>query len=66
MATLSHDNIHAHTPYQCFYLCPFDINALQGKDILAEVSSVTKLAKNIKKNSITTFVIDRGCFLWIL
>ena len=26
MATLSHDNIHAYTLYQCFYLSPFDIN----------------------------------------
>jgi hypothetical protein len=26
METLSHDNIHAYTPHQCFYLSPFDIN----------------------------------------
>jgi hypothetical protein len=26
MATPSHDNIHAYTPHQCFYLSPFDIN----------------------------------------
>jgi hypothetical protein len=26
METLSHDNIHAYTPHQCFYLSPFGIN----------------------------------------
>ena len=26
METLSHENTHAHTPHQCFYLSPFDIN----------------------------------------
>jgi hypothetical protein len=26
MTTLIHDNIHAYTPHQCFYLSPFDIN----------------------------------------
>ena len=26
METLSHYNIHAYTPHQCFYLSPFDIN----------------------------------------
>jgi hypothetical protein len=26
METLSHDNIHAYTPHQCFYLSLFDIN----------------------------------------
>jgi hypothetical protein len=32
METLSHDNTHAHTPHQCFYLSPFDIN---GKGYLS-------------------------------
>jgi hypothetical protein len=26
METLIHDNTHTHTPHQCFYLSPFDIN----------------------------------------
>jgi hypothetical protein len=40
--------------------------SLQGKDLLveviAEVSSVTKLEKIVKKTSATTFVFDSGCF----
>jgi hypothetical protein len=32
MTTLSHENTHAHTPHQCFYLSPFDIN---GKGYLS-------------------------------
>jgi hypothetical protein len=26
METLIHDNIHAYSPHQCFYLSPFEIN----------------------------------------
>jgi len=42
------------------------IYSLQGKDLLAkviaEVSSVTKLAKIVKTTSATTFLFDSRCF----
>jgi hypothetical protein len=34
---------------------------LQEKDLLAEVSNVTKLAKIVKKTFATTYVIESRC-----
>jgi hypothetical protein len=38
------------------------LETLQGKDLLAEVSNVTKLTKIVKTTSTTTFIFNREYF----